>query len=317
MKKKAAPVDPDGLPFPAFHLLDMNYYTKRSLFTIWGHFVKSVTLMASRGCSGSCSYCLESRAFGPQMRYRKLDLVLEDIKRALTDYPIDAIYFRDCNFLNSRERSLEFASRVLQLNRRFVWACQTRVDTVDLELLRLLKRAGCVLIEFGVETPLASNLTRLGKKVEPGAPDRAFGLCRQAGINSHAYLLTGYPGETLDDFRSCLEWIKNSSADNYFWNQLRVLPGTPLYAGYGESFFETHDWTDRKEVERFFKRNLGDADSAGRSRVYHEEAYPALCRQRRRLILKANGPLKVLALAGRKLKRSLFPRPDFKGDADA
>jgi anaerobic magnesium-protoporphyrin IX monomethyl ester cyclase len=317
---KPDPVNPDDLPFPAFHLLDMDYYTQRGLFTLWGHHVCSLTLMTSRGCPGSCTYCLEGRMLGRKVRYRNLDLVMQDIERAADEYPIDAVYFRDCNFLGDRRRSEEFGRRMLEseLAKRLVWSCQTRVDTVDPELLKLMRRAGCVLMEFGVETPLSANLAGLGKKVEPNAAERAFKLCRQAGIKAHAYLLTGYPGETLRDFQMSLKWVKKNRASFFFWNQVLVYPGTPLYAKLGYDFFEKADWTDRKMVENYFRRTFGQADPVEHRDIMRNAALPAIYRQRRRLILGANGPLRLLDLVGRKVKRMLFPPADYKGDdADA
>ena len=308
--RPAAKVDLDALPYPAFHLLDLDYHTQRSTDTIWCHHVSSLTLMTSRGCAGSCAFCLESRRFGSRLRFRSLDLVMEDVGRTLADYKVQAIYFRDCNFLVSRERAWEFCERLIQkgLHKKMLWAAQVRADCVDEELLKLMKRAGCSLLEFGVETPKQSHLENLGKAMKVQAAENALRDCEKAGIFTHAYMMMGLLGETLKDLEASLNWVRKHRPSSYFWQKLHVLPGTPLYETHGESFFENNPWDDQETILNYlFHRNLSATGLEEQLHWLHQRARP-LARQSRRVCqLKANSPLTLAGLAGlRMLNRVRF-----------
>ena len=292
-------IDMDSLPYPAFHLLDMDYYTKRSTFTIWCHHVSSATLMSSRGCNGKCAFCLESRNFGSGLRFRNLEKVVSDVKRTLQDYKINAIYFRDCNFLAHKSRGRDFCEMLIKngLHRRMIWATQVRADCVDEELIKLMKRAGCCLLEFGVETPQQNHLDALGKTIPIEAAQRAIEFCRKASIHSHAYLMMGLVGETLADLEAGEAWVRQYKPSSFFWIKLQVFPGTPLYETHGESFFEYGQWDDREAVLGYFKRDLSAVDPSDREHWFKTRAQPLVGRSRRICQLKANSPYAMASLA--------------------
>ncbi|BEQ13905.1 B12-binding domain-containing radical SAM protein [Desulfoferula mesophila] len=300
--RRSSPIDMDLLPFPAFHLMDTGYYAMRGTDTIWCHYLSSLTLMTSRGCTGRCAYCLESRDYGPGLRFRSLELVLEDVERCLRDYNLDAIYLRDCNFLVDRRRCARFCEMLLErnLHRRLLWSAQVRADCVEGGLLGLMKKAGCTSLEFGVETPNQDHLRAMDKTIPVEAAQKALGLCREVGIYSHAYLMRGLPGETLADLHASEAWVRKYRPSNFFWVKLHVFPGTPLYEQYGDSFFEDNPWDDRQAVHDYYRRNLSSVSLADLEEWLQKRARPLMARQRRICQIKANPPL---ALAGLTVQR--------------
>jgi anaerobic magnesium-protoporphyrin IX monomethyl ester cyclase len=318
--KPAPSLDMDSLPYPAFHLLDMGYHTKRSTDTIWCHYVSSLTLMTSRGCAGDCRFCLESRRFGSRLRFRSPDLVLSDLERTLKDFKIEAIYFRDCDFMASQQRCREICELIIRrgLHKKMRWAAQVRADSVDDDLVRLMKRAGCTLLEFGIETPRQSHLEALGKNLRVEASQKALQSCRRAGIHSHAYMMMNLLGETMADLEEAEAWVRKHRPSSFFWQRLHVLPGTPLYESHGESFFEKISWDDQQAViDYIFHRNLGAASYEDQTQWLTERARPLAGRSRRLCQLKANSPWTLVKLASnRLLNRMHNKRVQNHGGAD-
>ena len=315
----AGRVDMDWLPWPALDLLDLDYYARRSTYTIWCHHLSSLTLMTSRGCRNQCAFCLESRSFGAGLRFRSLEKVLEDVQRTLRERKLGGIYFRDCDFVADPRRCREFCEMMIKagLHRRIVWAAQARADGLDRELAALMKRAGCTLLEFGVETPVARHLAALNKTAAPEAAGKALAACRAAGIFSHAYLMTGLPGETRADLAAAEDWVRRHRPSSFFWVHLQVLPGTPLYQTRGDSFFERNPWDDREAVLAYFRRDLSELSQAERAGWLKNRARPLARRSRRLCQLRANPPRALAGLLGERLSRPWRGGgPNTGGEAD-
>jgi radical SAM superfamily enzyme YgiQ (UPF0313 family) len=91
---------------------------------------------------------------------------------------------------------------------RVDWICQTRVDTVDAELLALMKRAGCHSIDFGIESGNDEILQSMSKGITKEKARRAFRLCRQAGIRASGFFIVGMPGETETTVQDTIRFAK-------------------------------------------------------------------------------------------------------------
>jgi anaerobic magnesium-protoporphyrin IX monomethyl ester cyclase len=104
----------------------------------------------------------------------------------------------------------------------------SRVDTVDEETIRALKEAGCVKMAFGVESGSERILDALGKKITPGQVERAFKLCRKAGILTQAYVMVGYPDETAEEIGQTRKLLRRIGADLLHLSILTPYPGTAV-----------------------------------------------------------------------------------------
>jgi radical SAM superfamily enzyme YgiQ (UPF0313 family) len=183
--------------------------------------------------------------------------VVEGIRTLLARYPIDGIYFHDNDFLIDRERAEKICEAILplQYERRFRWAIQARADRIDRNIIRQLKKAGCVLIEIGVESSLQKNLDSIGKKTNIERIEEAIALCRDEGMSVHAYMITGLEGETIGTLEKELAWLKRVKPHSFSWSPLEIHPGTALYERKGNRFFESQEW-DHETVLRFHGQSL-------------------------------------------------------------
>jgi len=251
--------DLDSLPFPAINLLDMNYYTTRNFKAFHERYLSSACLLTSRGCTQNCDFCTESLTYGSGVRFHSTEYVIEWIQKVLTDYRVDGIYFHDNHFLFDEDRAGDICERIIErgLHRKFKWAMQARVDSINASILRLLKRAGCVSIEIGVESPLQNRLDSVNKAARVDDNRRAISLCRREGLSVYAYMIIGFPGESISDLEATLNWVKEVKPTIFNWRDLTIYPGTRLYEQMGNQYFEENDW-DRKSIDSFFQARLPD-----------------------------------------------------------
>jgi len=290
--------DLNALPFPAFDLLDLSFYTRRSLRTVRGHYLSTLTLMTSRGCTGRCFFCSESLELGAGLRFRSVDRSVEDVQWAIIDFGVEGIYFRDCDFLADKERGEKICEAFIQrgINRKIKWAVQVRSDHVDSETASLMKRAGCVFAELGVEGVRQEELDTLGKGIKTEDSARALQIFRNAGIKTHAYLLGCLPGERLEHLEEKLDWVRRVKPDSFFIGRLRVYPGTALYARLGDSFFEDQPW-ERHLVDAYFRRCFSDVPEEKRRKWFRSVYNPVRFKGHLSLVVRSNGPLRFAMAA--------------------
>jgi len=245
--------DLDQLPMPALDLMDMDWYTQRTDGAIRRHNLAATTVVTSRGCRRRCRFCAESLTYGRGVRFHSPAYVLDWIQRAVEEYHVDGVHFHDNDFLVDEDRARAICKGILDagLERKIKWSIQARAERIHLDLARLLKAAGCVLVEIGVETGTQAELDRVGKGATPEMNREAIALCRKAGLDVHAYMLTWMEDETLADLERRLAWLKRARPTSFQWSSLAVYPGTPLYAEKGRDFFATSEWTEEAVTEYY------------------------------------------------------------------
>jgi radical SAM superfamily enzyme YgiQ (UPF0313 family) len=221
--------DLDSLPFPARHLLNSRFYFAPP--RIRGVWTKSTgTVMASRGCPYKCIWCSSHTVFGYKVRYRSADNIIAEIVHMRNSYAIDSVYFYDDTFTLNKKLVMEFCSKLIQLDwKGFKWGGQARVDTVDEEVLSIMKKAGCVQLDFGVESGSPKVLQTLRKDTDIDKVRHAFALCHKVKINTFGSFMIGVPGETCEDIlltHKLIKEIKPDYAEFYF---ATPYPGTEFY----------------------------------------------------------------------------------------
>lgn len=247
----------DELPFPALDLLDMGYYTKPNINAISGNYLSSLSLLTSRGCVHQCEFCSESLTYGKGVRFHSTEYVIEWIKRILTDYPVEGIYFHDNDFLINENRSRDICDKLLSngLHKKLKWAIQSRAERLNKDIVKLLKKAGCILIEIGAESNSQYQLNGVNKQTTVTINENAVELCHQVGLSVHAYMMTGFERETISDVNNKLQWLKKLKVTSFTWIPLMIHPGTVLYKKHGNRFFEENAWT-RKNIENYNNKDI-------------------------------------------------------------
>lgn len=199
--------DLDSLPYPARHLIDNTLYRRPDLG------VPQTNIVTSRGCPFECIFCLAGHVSGRQVRRRSPENTLGEVRECVERFAIRDFLFRSDLFTADRKWCTALCDALLASGLEIRWSCNSRVDTVDPEILRLMKRAGCWLIAFGVESGSEMMLERMKKKATRDDSIRAVRLCREAGIKSSVYFLIGLPWETMETYRESVDLAKELSPD--------------------------------------------------------------------------------------------------------
>ena len=299
--------DLDSLPFPALDLLDMHFYTRPGKSSIRAHYLSAVSLVTSRGCTQRCDFCTEALTYGLGVRMHSPGYVLEWIQRILAEYPVEALYFHDNDFLVNKERAAEICEKLIAagLHHRIRFAIQTRVNRVDPEILSILKRAGCTLVEMGVEAVSQLHLDSIHKGTTVDLNLQALEMCGKAGISAHAYMMMGFRGETMADLEERLHWIKQASSNSTItMSMLKLYPGTRLYREKGATFFEDNPWNEEAVLAYYKKDHLSAIPHADRKAWLKKRFAPHLRRRNLLAILRRNPPKIILKLVMKKIKKS-------------
>lgn len=219
--------DIDTLPAPAFELIDMRNYLIPPGF-IRGLFLDRVGIIyASRGCPGKCIFCNSNALFGQRYRIKSVKKVIDEIKDLIKRYKIQGIYFGDETLTVNKNWIYEFCKEIKKL--KIPWAGATRVTLVDEQVLRTMKKAGCVQLDFGVESGSERILKILKKGTTPEFIKRAFRYCKKAKIRSMATLMVGNPTETKEDIKKTIQLMKEIKPDFGLVSIVTPFPGTELY----------------------------------------------------------------------------------------
>ena len=216
--------DIDQIPFPAREKLPMHIYRPAS-----GAYKRLpvTNIITSRGCPFNCSFCSKS-IFGSHVRQVSPEMVLEEIKMLITNFKIKELYFCDDSFTLGRKRCIEICELMLKYNLDLTWSCSTRVNLVDTYLLKLMKRAGCVSIGYGVESGDSQILAQINKGISFGQIRDAIKWTRSAGIESRTSYIFGFPGENSDTMKKTFNFAKALNSDFVIFNLAIPLPGTDI-----------------------------------------------------------------------------------------
>ena len=215
------PVDLNQLPYPAYHLLKMDQYR----YEFMGK--NFAILEGSRRCPYGCNFCYLGM-YGPRYRQKPLSRLLDEVKHVTDEFQVQNIYFMDLEFGLNRKYLMAFCKALVDLNLGIRWCCQTRVTDVDGEVLAWMKKAGCILIHFGVEAGSDRILKQTGKGITVKDCIRALDLTNKAGVETALFMNFGFPGETLKEMNTTVELAIRLNPTYAAFHLIVPFPGTPL-----------------------------------------------------------------------------------------
>ena len=215
----------NDLPFPARHLLDpLNYRV--------GHYTYApqILMLTSMGCPAKCTYCVWPQVlYEGKVRFRSSESVVEEMLRVKSDYKAREIYFDDDTFNVTEKRVMDICSKMIEKNTNIPWITEMRCDVISLDMLRLMKKAGCIKILYGVESGNQNILNNCKKGVTLQQIRDAFDLTRKAKIKTHAAFMLGLPGETKDTIQETIKFAKELKADTIQCSIAQPYPGTEFF----------------------------------------------------------------------------------------
>lgn len=208
-----------------------------------------LTVSSSHGCPAKCSYCTAPFFHGTRTRFASADKVLSDIEHYL-QRGIKEIYYRDETFTADRQRVVDICNGILERGLKFSWICNSRVDTIDRELVFLMKKAGCHLIKFGAESGNQQVLDNVKKGITLDQSRNVFKWCRDAGINTHAHFMVGMPGDTPETMEETLQFACEVDPSTVTFGVCTPYPGTPLFRDIAKIDSSIGDGAENANIDR-------------------------------------------------------------------
>ncbi|MFA5089692.1 MAG: radical SAM protein [Candidatus Omnitrophota bacterium] len=223
----------DEVPFPDRGSLPMDKYLYHWNYLDAVDTNKSgTTLIATRGCPFSCRYCQPtvSRMFGRRVRFRSPEDVAEEIKELKNTYNIGGVFFHDDTFTLDHAW-LESFCRILDDKRIGIyWGCNSRVDTVNEDILKMMYDAGLRSIHFGIESGSQRVLDSLyDKKIDTTQVKDAVSAAQRAGVSTMGFFMLGAPSETEKEIGQTISLARSLRLNEATFSLTTPLAGTYLY----------------------------------------------------------------------------------------
>lgn len=236
--------DLDRLGHINYDLFDMKYYAGPSRWLIRWLELPATNIRTSRGCTNRCAFCGGYLVAGVGLRFHSVPFVIEQIQQAVERFSVRGIHFEDDTLGANRDRLLAICESQCSsgLHRRIVWDGCLRVDQVDAELLAAMKAAGCIQVEYGMESGSDSSLRRLGKAATVEQNRRAVRLTREAGLRTFADIMIGLPRETAAEVAATKKFLRWARPEVVTASQLCPLPGTAIFSQLDTGERENLDW---------------------------------------------------------------------------
>jgi anaerobic magnesium-protoporphyrin IX monomethyl ester cyclase len=268
------PADLDSLPFPAHHLYKIERYTNLQPRTDGlDPRARAYTIITSRGCPYQCIYCSKA-VTGNTWRPRSPENVVEEWRRLVIDLGATEIGVTDDVMTLDVERAKRICRLLIDegLNRvPWITIHGIRADNTDLELLRLMKAAGCKRVGFGVESGNQGVLDIMKKHQTIDQVRQAFANARQAGLQTIGFFIFGLPGENEETMEDTIRLALELDPDLANFMIAAPFPGTELYdmvLEKGELF--TRDWGDYAIHDEKARFAMGEVDAELVERKWHE-----------------------------------------------
>ncbi len=185
------------------------------------------TMISSRGCPCSCTFCDV-----PYKKYRQrsISAIADEIKGCL-EMGYDEVHFYDDLFNIAPERVIAFSEEIMSRGYSFAWDFRGRVNGVTFDSLAKARAAGCRMISFGVETGSDEGLRLLKKGCSVAQIRQVFKWCRELGILTIADFMIGLPFEkSATDVRRNIDFMLEIDPDYAQVSILSLFPNTELYS---------------------------------------------------------------------------------------
>ena len=186
-------------------------------------------MITLRGCPYRCIYCAVPGSSDRRTRYRSAAHVVDEIASLRQRHDIPYLFFHDSVFSLHRGRTVEICDLLIERGLQLPFACQTRADRVDPDLLDRLKAAGCHQIFFGIESGDLDSLKKIRKKMSLGVIEEAVAQVKARGIRCTGFFMVGFPWETEALVLKTADFACGLGLDAISLFSATPLPGTELW----------------------------------------------------------------------------------------
>jgi anaerobic magnesium-protoporphyrin IX monomethyl ester cyclase len=248
----------DTLPFPAYDKL--KGFPESYLLPIFSYPKEpNTTVITSRGCPYTCSYCDRS-VFRRTYRYNSPEYMVGYLSHLEQRFNIKHVNIYDDTFTLNRERVMKFCELKLKSGpKKLTFNCAARTEQLDFEMLKTLKKAGCWMISLGIETGDPELLKKHRSYLPNSKMDNPLEnirdmvqLIKKAGIRVKGLFMLGLPGETEDSVKKSMDYVFSLPLDDFNLSKLTPFPGAPLYCDIREHGTFEENWEEMNALNFMF-----------------------------------------------------------------
>ncbi len=243
--------DINTIPFPAWDKFPINaYVTKVRIPT--DHAQRSMPVITSRGCLYKCTFCYRMI---PGYRKRSLDNIMEEVKFLVKTYHLNAICFRDELLMSSPESAMALAERIIKENINIKFDIDGRLNAARPDALRLLKKAGCVYINYGIESLDNNVLEKMNKKQTVDEIISGVEMTISHGIHPGLNVIYGNIGDNEATAKKTVDFLMKYNTHG----ELRTLKPVTPYPG-SELYYTAIKKGLIKDVQDFYENKHKNSD---------------------------------------------------------
>ena len=221
--------DLDLLAYPDRELIDQSLYHHQSFLRYFKH---TQTIYTSRGCPGRCVYCASGHKLKSGVRMRSIDNIMDEVDFLKNRYKIDYLLIKDDNFSLSRKRIKQFCITFSKRHPRLKWHCMCRVDTVNYDILAMMKDAGLNDVFLGIESGNNEILNKAGKNVTTKMIRDTVESAYKLGIRTYGAFIIGLPGDSHETIRQTIDFACSLPLTMAGFSILIPYPGTKVFEDY-------------------------------------------------------------------------------------
>jgi len=226
----------DNLPRPGYEFFNFDEYLHdaSNWYSPDGFLISDLqmSILTSRSCPNLCNFCNMYRVMGRRFRARSAENVFEEIKFLYEEYGVNYFRIMDDNFTFNRDRAAKICQLVIESGMKIYFDTPNGISAknLDLELLKLMRRAGFIIVAVAVES--GSEYVRnqiMGKRISEEQILNVFKWCREVGIMAKSYFIIGMPEDTEETLKATEELIIKMDTMHVTLSVAMPLPGTRLY----------------------------------------------------------------------------------------
>ena len=214
----------DILPFPARHLVDNSIYRRPDNGKV------QAVIKVARGCPFHCFFCLATPVSGTKVRTRSPENIVAELKECVEKYNIKNFLFWSDIFNFNREWTLELCQKIIESGLKITWSSNTRADTMDDEMAKMMYKSGCRLVSIGVESGSQKMLDNIGKKITLDDIRNTVKILKKNKIKIYNYFVIGLPWETEETVEETIKFAIELDSNFISFYTATPLPGTKYFA---------------------------------------------------------------------------------------
>jgi radical SAM superfamily enzyme YgiQ (UPF0313 family) len=270
----------DKIDFPAYDLFPIDHYALMRTLPALGNDGRCLPMLSGRGCIFQCNFCYRmDKGFRP----RSIDGILEEVGKLQKDYGINSIIFSDDLLMSSVNRTIAVCEGILKSKIRFKWGCNGRLNFAKLSVLKLMKSAGCLFINYGIESMDQDALNVMKKGLTVSMIYEGIENTYKAGMSPGLNIIFGNIGETRAVLKKDVEFLLkyDDHAQRRTIRPVTPYPGSPLY-------YYAIEKGLLKDVRDFYENKHVNSDllAVNFTNMSDEEFHKALFRANKKLLSK-------------------------------